>query len=399
MMTSSHELSGAMLRPGSGSTFSNPIRHKGPEVHYSYDSGMGTMQRIIPERGRSPAKLSNPGIAQLPVRHTSTKGTQEGLLFPKYFTDTSSKCIMCKSCGIFFSHDIFLRHLHDAYGKRVECYGQCIELSADVPNKDQILTFQEFLATLSKCQEGLHDTTRVLHQQTSGSPARNATSKSPSRLNSAPANTWTQDIQETVLASEKLLKETSDYLRTSARKMQHRRRNSIQLQELPFSTKDDNNSRTLPISDKANETLPVIKNQNQHRTSKKSLQNLFITSDQANDKKTSVSSRSKSDLPRPIVVKTTQVSSTLRNENIASFSASGHDPVMSRHLTDSLQVEQNLVSRPSGGSGDATATRDVLVNNGNERSEEDGGKMTTDELATSRRREVPPFSLERKNGK
>ena len=68
----------------------------------------------------------------------------------------------------------------------------------------------------------------------SGSPLQNVKSKFVPKPKLSIVNKWTQDIQETVQASEKLLKETSEYLRTSVTKLKHRRKNSLQLQELPF---------------------------------------------------------------------------------------------------------------------------------------------------------------------
>ncbi|XP_072038052.1 uncharacterized protein [Amphiura filiformis] len=376
---------------------SNPIRRRNIDAH-SYDSGIGTItQRSILERARSPAQNDNASIAQLPVRHSSMKGTQDGLLFPKYFIDSTSKCIMCKACGIFFSHNVFLRHLHDAYGKKVECYGQFIELAIDVPNKEQILAFQGFLTKLGRSQEATGVVTE-LHQQKSGSPARNANLQTPSKPSQAPPNTWTQDIQETVLASEKLLKETSDYLRTSAKKMQHRRKNSIQLKELPILSKDGDAQRTHLVNDKPNETVPVIKTQNPHRTSKKSLQNLFSsdqTSKKVDYKASLMSSNPKYDLPRSVIVKNSEnTTSAIVNENIIISSDVHHDPAVTRHLRDSLQVG-SLQSRPSDGSGDAKTSGDVVASRNGEGG--DDGRMTTDELAMSRRSEFPPLIQEKKN--
>ncbi|KAI8496077.1 hypothetical protein Bbelb_264930, partial [Branchiostoma belcheri] len=61
---------------------------------------------------------------QLSIKHVSEYGVQQGSLIPKYQTRSDSKCIMCKTCGIFFSPSAFLKHLHDEYGKRIESTAQ-----------------------------------------------------------------------------------------------------------------------------------------------------------------------------------------------------------------------------------------------------------------------------------
>ena len=260
----------------------SPVKHNGLD---SYSSGIQSMAR---EQNHNDYRLTRPsspsrqyrnpvssGSSQLTVRHTSSKGTQEGVLFPKYQVDSTSKCIMCKDCGIFFSHDAFLHHLHDVYGKRVECYGQFVELAVDAPNLEQLQLFQDFLAKLGVSQDRLLNNTGSYDG--SKSPGKHGTHSSSSsfRPSSPVPNTWTNGIQETVLASEKLLKETSDYLKSSAKKMKHRRQRSFQMQGLPpmLSEKEDNSLQTLP----ANSAVPIIKTNNSNPTSKKSLQKYFIS--------------------------------------------------------------------------------------------------------------------------
>ena len=327
---------------------SNLFRNTDHLDSQSYDSGIGTMtQRTLLHGIGSPGRrvVEKANIAQLPVRHTSLKGTQEGVLFPKYCLDVSSKCIMCKACGIFFSYDVFLCHLHDMYGKRVECQGQEIELAIDVPSKEQILAFQEFLVKFGQNQQLGH--MMELHQR-SGSPMQNVKSKFVPKPKSPIVNKWTQDIQETVQASEKLLKETSEYLRTSATKLKHRRKNSLQLQELPFSTKgnDEGVIKSSPTAEKRNDTVPIIKTHNPHRSSKKSLQNYFSSS-QTSKKETNLQ------LPMKVTAIQQDVPSKHSSTHTDNFDeentidlTSHHDASLKGHLTESLRVEP-LEPQPS----------------------------------------------------
>ena len=327
---------------------SNSFRNTDHLDSHSYDSGIGSRaQRTLLQGIGSPGMRvsENANIAQLPVRHTSLKGTQEGVLFPKYCLDVSSKCIMCKACGIFFSYDVFLCHLHDMYGKRVECQGQQIELATAVPSKEQILAFQEFLVKFGQNQQLGH---MMESYQRLGSPMQNVKSKFVPKPKSPIVNKWTQDIQETVQASEKLLKETSEYLRTSATKLKHRRKNSLQLQELPFSSKGEVRViKSSPTVEKRNDTVPIIKTHNPHRSSKKSLQNYFSSSQ---------SSKKETNLQLPMKVTTTQQavpskhSSNHADANLDKETTidltSQHDASLKGHLTESLRVEP-LDSQPS----------------------------------------------------
>ncbi|XP_006811555.2 uncharacterized protein LOC102803204 [Saccoglossus kowalevskii] len=81
---------------------------------------------------------------QLPVKHCSSKGTQLGVLLPKYHTRSESKCIRCKDCGIFFSPGAFLCHFHDEYGRREECNANVIQLNIENPSSNQIQLWEDF---------------------------------------------------------------------------------------------------------------------------------------------------------------------------------------------------------------------------------------------------------------
>ncbi|XP_063955834.1 uncharacterized protein LOC129262462 [Lytechinus pictus] len=216
---------------------------------------------------------------QLPVKHTNEIGTQIGILLPKYHVHPQSKCIMCRDCGIFFSHGSFLRHLHDNIGRRTDCQSSMLELGVDNPGVQQMKLWDDFLAKL-KGEEGSHARPRTSSYDLNGvtsnvalegnhyrsssdsfsstqpiQPRRPAMHYSPrtsmrgvqrslpttkgSQLvgpsGNSPPNSSSEassisdlnkNIQNTVDASERLLRETSQYL-ASTEKSRHRRNRSI----------------------------------------------------------------------------------------------------------------------------------------------------------------------------
>ncbi|XP_066273882.1 uncharacterized protein [Branchiostoma lanceolatum] len=81
---------------------------------------------------------------QLCIKHVSEYGVQQGSLIPKYQTRSDSKCIMCKTCGIFFSPSAFLKHLHDEYGKRIESTAQVLQLDLESPSEEQYKMWMDF---------------------------------------------------------------------------------------------------------------------------------------------------------------------------------------------------------------------------------------------------------------
>ncbi|XP_072166714.1 uncharacterized protein [Diadema setosum] len=224
---------------------------------------------------------------QLPVKHTNQIGTQVGILLPKYHIHAQSKCIMCRDCGIFFSHDSFLRHLHDNIGRRRECQSTMLELGIENPGVQQMRLWEEFLSKLrgesikrprtssfdpgtatlgmppsrnhsegalnthvagqpSQSQHPVtHYSPRTSMYSVRRSPPRAHTPQSsypsqssPQRPPSTEASSIVElnrNIQDTVDASERLLRETSHYL-ASTQKSRHRRNRSVNLDLKPAPT-------------------------------------------------------------------------------------------------------------------------------------------------------------------
>lgn len=258
---------------------------------------------------------------QLPVKHTNQIGTQIGILLPKYHIHPQSKCIMCRDCGIFFSHDSFLRHLHDNIGRRTDCQSSMLELGVDNPGVQQMKIWDDFVAKL-KGEEASHKRPRTSSYDPSGvtnntslggsryrsasdsftstqpiQPRRpamhysprtsmrgvqrsppgtigsqlpvNHSGNSPKRTVIAEAGSISdlnKNIQNTVDASERLLRETSQYL-ASTEKSRHRRNRSItmdlQKKSVPPPEGKPHASRPLFTSQSA----PLLQNPQRENTS------------------------------------------------------------------------------------------------------------------------------------
>ena len=215
---------------------------------------------------------------QLPVKHTNQHGTQIGILLPKYHIHPQSKCIMCRDCGIFFSHDSFLRHFHDNIGRRKDCQSTMLELGIDNPGVHQLKLWDDFLAKLrgesnKRPRLSSYDPTAATTLPLSGSRSYAASDSyqtpqppqghRPAMLYSprtsmhtmtrsppttqpqppphpsaprdhttiaaqGPVSEFNRNIQNAVDASERLLRETSHFL-ASTDKSRHRRNRSVNL--------------------------------------------------------------------------------------------------------------------------------------------------------------------------
>ncbi|XP_070542517.1 uncharacterized protein [Ptychodera flava] len=99
----------------------------------------------------SPAdRLRQSMSQQIPVKHCSSKGTQCGMLLPKYHTRGESKCIRCKDCGIFYTPASFLKHFHDQFGRREDCDALVLQLNVENPTGKEIRLWEEFQLKISQ---------------------------------------------------------------------------------------------------------------------------------------------------------------------------------------------------------------------------------------------------------
>ncbi|XP_071794707.1 uncharacterized protein [Asterias amurensis] len=229
---------------------------------HSSDSGVGQDYS-----GRAavmqPPQRSSMGC-KLQVKHVTQLGTQCGLLVPKYHVHNHSKCIMCKDCGIFFSYDAFLGHSHDKHGrKRHRPQAPALELDEEHPNTEQIGMWQEFIFKIGQTAGSKSvvdgDNRKSSHADYHRVKVRE-TNPSSNEENIHSGGTFLSDfdknIQESVSASERLLRETSQYLHSSTEKLRHRRQKSLRNHQLLPKTllQDD------PLSTSASKHVqPVIK--------------------------------------------------------------------------------------------------------------------------------------------
>ena len=241
-------------------------------LSHSSDSGVGQDFSGMPA-SRQPNQISSVGL-KLPVKHVTQLGTQRGLFVPKYHVHNHSKCIMCKDCGIFFSYDAFLGHSHDKHGrKRHRPQASSLELDDENPNTQQMKTWQEFLAkigqkaSMTNLKSASNEPDNRTREHVESSNVQRLIVKRPEApLNDENASSggtslsdFDKNIQETVNASERLLRETSQYLHSSTEKLRHRRQKSLRSHQLRPQVLLQSDLNSMPSSSASEQVQPVIK--------------------------------------------------------------------------------------------------------------------------------------------
>ncbi|XP_038073894.1 uncharacterized protein LOC119741979 [Patiria miniata] len=259
---------------------------------HSSDSGVGQ------DYSGRPAAVSEQIHSQtgvkLPVKHVTSSGTQHGSLLERYLVHSHSKCIACRDCGIFFSLDAFLAHSHDKHGrKRHRPQADFLELDTENPGSQQLRVWEEFLTTTGqkarpagssvsfamdvgnrKGERFLDSSSR--NQLSVERPANYPTDELSNHV-SAPVSDFDKSVRDTVNASERLLRETSQYLHSSAEKLRHRRQKSLRNYQLRPTVLLPNNDVTNDSTSSAGHVQPVIKDtlassQNSKRPNRKFLE-------------------------------------------------------------------------------------------------------------------------------
>ncbi|XP_022105213.1 uncharacterized protein LOC110987088 isoform X2 [Acanthaster planci] len=233
---------------------------------------------------------------KLPVKHITSLGTQRGTLLVRYLTHRHSKCITCQDCGIFFSQDAFLAHSHDRHGrKRHRHQADILELDVENPSSQELRSWEEFLSKTGQkarttesslasasldlgIRKGDYNLEPSTGSQISAEkPTHRQTDEHVNKGHTLLSD-FDKTVQDTVNASERLLKETSQYLHSSAEKLRHRRQRSLKNYQFhPASLPDDLPSN--PVSS-TEHVQPIIKDastssQNPKRPHRKFLEKYF----------------------------------------------------------------------------------------------------------------------------